>query len=113
MLFWLYGFQLHHLFLPGGLRHVREFLTVVSDSCSRQVFGSAAAVAGKRKKTVASRLQERPIAQAVPSPASVGLLASPNEPKPTIAVMPARMTGFTTPATSCSSSRAFCQTRRT
>ena len=65
-----------------------------------KTFGSAAAAAGRVKKIVAARLQNRPIAQATPSPLRVGLLAKPSEPKPAIAVRPARMTGFTTPATS-------------
>jgi len=76
-------------------------------------FASAAAAAGKVKKIVANKLHASPIAQATPSPLKVGLLAKPNEPKPAMAVRPASATGFKTPATSCSISRAFCQTRRT
>ena len=80
---------------------------------SRHSFGLAAAAAGNVKKIVATRLQKMPIAQVMPSPLSDGFLAIPNEPNPLIAVRPASMTGFTTPATSCSSSRVFCHTSTT
>ena len=77
-----------------------RFWTRGCNDSSRHDFGSAAAAAGKVKKIVATRLQNKPIAQAYPNPASVGLFAMPSAPKPQIAVSPARMTGFTTPATS-------------
>src|ERR1700704_95444 len=79
----------------------------------RQLFGSTAAAAGRVKKIVATRLQKMPIAQVMPSPLSEGFLARPNDPKPLTAVRPARRTGFTTPATSCSSSFVFCHTSKT
>jgi hypothetical protein len=62
---------------------------------------------------VLKRLQARPMAQAIPRPLKVGFLAKPNDPNPAIAVKPASRTGLSTPATSCSTSRAFCQTSRT
>src|SRR5207237_5035460 len=80
---------------------------------SRHAFGLAAAIAGNAKKIVASKLQKMPIAHAMPSPLSDGLRAQPNEPNPLTAVRPARITGLITPATSCSSSRVFCQTSTT
>src|SRR2546430_14625646 len=80
---------------------------------SRQTLGLAAAIAGNAKKIVATRLQKIPIAQVTPSPLSEGLRAQASEPNPLTAVSPARMTGLITPATSCSSSRVFCQTSTT
>ena len=75
--------------------------------------GSVAAIAGRVKKIVATRLQKIPMAHAIPRPVRAGFRARASEPKPLTAVKPASKTGFTTPATSCSISRVFCQTSTT
>src|SRR4029077_12239664 len=80
---------------------------------SRHRFGLAAAAAGNVKKIVATRLQKTPIAQATPRPLNDGFFASTSDPTPLPAVSPASNTGFTTPATSCSMSSAFCQANKT
>ncbi len=64
----------------------QSLLSTLSDSSG---FGSAAAIAGKVKKIVATRLQKIPIAHAIPKLVSAGFRAIASEPKPLTAVNPA------------------------
>src|SRR5207248_9535150 len=85
-----------------------------SDSkCSCGSLGLIATAAGKVKKMVAARLQNKPMAQAIPNSLRVGLCAQPSEPNPAIAVRPARATGLITPVRSRATSWLRCQTNKT